>query len=236
MDGPDAHDARTATHAAAWPGGCCVAKLAEVAPSPSRTRRRVVTAIIVLLLFLPLVPWATIRFQTSDHVGPVDGAFDHADAALVLGARVYPGGYASPFLRERVAAGVELYKAGVVDVLIMSGDGNDSSGFGEPTIMRQVAEQMGVPAEAIIEDPHGVDTYTSCVRARDVFDVESVIVTTQKFHAPRATWLCERSGLDVQGAYPPVRFRKATVAGNFREIPAAIKAWLDVARGEQASG
>jgi len=208
-----------------------VAALAEVAPPRTRTRRRWVTAILVVALSVPIVPWLTIRVQTMGDVGPVEGDLQHADAALVPGARVYPGGYASPFLRERVAAGVALYQAGVVDVLIMSGDGNDSSGYGEPTIMRKVAEEMGVPPEAIFEDPLGVDTFTSCVRAHDIFDVESVIVTTQKFHAPRATWLCQRSGLDVQGAYPPERFRKATIAGNWREIPAAVKAWLDVLRG-----
>jgi len=185
------------------------------------------------MFVLVMAPWTAIRLQTLTDIGPASGSFDHADAALVLGARVYEDGTPSPFLLERVQTGVELYKAGVVDRIIMSGDGQDSSGFGEPTVMRALAEGMGVPADAIVEDPLGVDTYASCLRARDEFGAASLIVTTQEFHVSRATWLCDRAGVDSQGAYPPVRVRKGTIIGNTREIAAAAKAWMDVVSGRQ---
>ncbi len=128
---------------------------------------------------------------------------------------------------------MRLYKDGHVDRLIMSGDGNDTSGFGEPTVMRAIAESMGVPADAIVEDPLGVDTYSSCARARSEFGAESVIIVSQEFHVPRAVWLCDRAGLDTQGAYPPITLRKGTVVGNGRELAAAVKAWMDVVSGRQ---
>ncbi|MGC4174638.1 SanA/YdcF family protein [Demequina sp.] len=212
-----------------------MAELVEVAPAQVRktARRRWITAILVALFIVALLPWTLIRALTWTDVGPVGGNLDHADAALVLGARVYPDGSPSPFLLERVTAGVELYERGIVDRIIMSGDGNDSSGHGEPTVMRSLAEGMGVPAEAIVEDPLGVDTYSSCVRARDEFGADTVIVTTQEFHVSRATWLCKRAGLDAQGAFPPITLRKGTVVGNLREVPAAAKAWMDVVSGRE---
>jgi len=213
-----------------------VAELAEVGPSHSRTRRRWVTAAIVLVVALSLLPWLLIRAQTWTAVGPVSGDFEHADAALVLGARVYPDGTPSPFLRERVATGVRLYNAGEVDQIIMSGDGHDSSGFGEPTVMRAIAESMGVRADAIVEDPMGLDTYASCVRAKDEFGASTVIVATQEFHASRAVWLCGRAGLSAQGAFPPITLRKGTVVGNGRELIAAVKAWRDVVMGSEQQG
>lgn len=208
-----------------------MAELAEVVRPRKTARRRWITASIVAVCILALLPWTVIRLQTWTDVGPAAGSFERADAALVLGARVYEDGTASPFLRERVATGVALYKAGLVDRIIMSGDGHDSSGFGEPTVMRQIAQEMGVPVDAIVEDPMGLDTYSSCMRARSDLGANSVIIATQEFHVSRAVWLCERAGLDVQGAYPPVTLRKGTVIGNLREPIAAVKAWMDVLRG-----
>lgn len=194
-------------------------------------RWRWVIAAVVLVPAIIASPWMYTRLVTAPEIAKTGAPADHADAALVLGARVYEDGTPSRFLRERIEVGVALYQAGEVDTLIMSGDGDDSSGFGEPTIMRQVAEDMGVPADAIIEDPLGLDTYSSCQRARDVYDVSSVVVATQEFHLPRAVWLCDQMGLDTQGRYPGARPTRSTVVGNIREVPAIAKAMLDQARG-----
>lgn len=201
---------------------------------PSRYRWRV--AAIVAVPVVIALPWMVVRAQTITSVHPAASEFRHADAALVLGARVYEDGRPSRFLRERVEVGVRLYQAGLVDRIIMSGDGEDSSGYGEPIVMRKVAEDMGVPADAIVEDPLGVDTYSSCKRARDEFGVTSLIVATQEFHVPRAVWICDRLGVAAQGAYPPARPTKSTVFGNVREVGAVAKAMLDVARGREPAG
>jgi SanA protein len=42
--------------------------------------------------------------------------------ALVFGARIYADGRLSPMLRDRVETAVQLYEAGKVDVLLLSGD------------------------------------------------------------------------------------------------------------------
>jgi len=182
-------------------------------------------------------PALTARLATVGARHPIaSGNFTKADAALVLGARVWPDGRASRFLRERIVTGVRLYRQGLVDVIIMSGAGEDSSGHGEPKVMRRVAEQAGVPPEAIIEDPLGVDTYSSCIRARDEYGMRSVIVATQEFHLPRAVWLCERLGLEAQGAYPPPILGEHTLRGHIRELGATGKAMLDLARGRDPQG
>lgn len=208
--------------------------LAPMTLLPRRCRRAV--AAIVLAPSLIAAPWAIVRISTASAVRPADDTFTHADAAVVLGARVYADGRPSRFLRERVEVGVQLYLNGTVDRLIMSGDGDDSSGFGEPTVMRKVAESMGVPADAIVEDPLGVDTYSSCVNARDTFSAHSVIMVSQQFHVPRAVWVCDRMGLDAQGAYPPQRLTSSTLKGHVREVAADAKAMIDVLRGRVPAG
>ena len=199
-------------------------------------RYRLAVATLVLVPSLVATPWAVVRIGTASAVRPADSTFTHADAAVVLGARVYADGRPSRFLRERVEVGVRLYLDGTVDRLIMSGDGDDSSGFVEPSVMRRVAEDMGVPADAIEEDPLGVDTYSSCVNARDTFGAGSVIMVSQQFHVPRAVWVCDRIGLEAQGAYPPQRLTKSTVKGHAREVAADAKAMIDVLRGRVPAG
>ncbi len=192
-------------------------------------------AALVLIPALIAAPWLYTHLTTYGEIEQSGAPAEHADAALVLGARVYEDGTPSRFLRERIEVGVALYEAGEVDLLIMSGDGDDSSGFGEPTIMRAVAESMGVPAEAIIEDPLGLDTYSSCARAHDVYGASSVIVATQEFHMARAVWLCGEMGLDAQGRFPGIRLTNSTIIGNIREVPATAKAVLDHVTGRDAS-
>ena len=200
------------------------------------SRFRWIVAAVVLVPTAVAAPWAWVRITTADQIHPAHASFTHADAAVILGARVYADGRPSRFLRERVEVGVQLYRDGTVDRLIMSGDGADSSGFGEPTVMRAVAESMGVPADAIIEDPLGVDTYSSCLNARDTYGATSVVMVSQEFHVPRAVWLCSQAGLEAQGAYPPQWLTKSTVRGHAREVAAVAKAMLDVWRGRVPDG
>lgn len=201
------------------------------------SRYRWVIGALVAVPALVAAPWAYVRVTTASAIHPAGEAVEHADLALVLGARVYEDGRPSRFLRERIEVGVALYQAGAVDAILMSGDGSDSSGHGETAVMRRIAEELGVPPEAILEDPLGVDTYSSCARAKDVFGASSVIVATQEFHVPRAVWLCESVGLAAQGVHPPQRLdAKWTYIGHAREVPAIIKAGLDLARGRVPAG
>ncbi|WP_062461435.1 SanA/YdcF family protein [Demequina soli] len=200
-------------------------------------RHRWKLAVLLAVPTLAALPWLVVTAEAAPAVEPAaSSGFSHADAALVLGARVYADGSPSPYLRDRVAVGVRLYRDGIVDTLLMSGDGDDSSGHGEPTVMRALAEEMGVPADAIVEDPQGLDTYSSCARAHDAYGMTSVIVATQQFHVARAVWLCDRVGMDAQGAYPPPTATTHTLYGHAREVPAVAKAMLDLARGRTPAG
>src|SRR3954447_25954631 len=60
----------------------------------------------------------------------------HAQAAIVLGALVNADGSMSPMLADRVKRGAELYKAGKVARVIVSGDHHTWS-YDEPGTMRK---------------------------------------------------------------------------------------------------
>lgn len=201
-------------------------------PGPTRIhpRFRWLVAAFVLIPTIVTGPWLYVRLATlGDIFGPGETP-RHAEAALVLGAKVGDDGLPSVFLQERVDLGVDLYEQGVVDVIVMTG-ATRPDGYDEPATMRDLALAQGVPAEAILLDREGIDTFSSCANAAGPLGLKSVVVVTQQFHVPRATWLCQQAGLEAQGYYPPIGRRAGTFTGNIREIAADWKAVLNVLSG-----
>lgn len=118
--------------------------------------------------------------------------------ALVLGAGLRKDGSPSTVLEDRVRTAVDLYQAGKVEKILMSGD-NGSIYYDEVTVMKKMAVEMGVPKEAVALDYAGFRTYDSCYRAHDVFELNNIILITQDFHLPRALYLCNKLGVAAIG-------------------------------------
>ncbi len=186
----------------------------------------------MLIIFALLIIWllfaygdVTLRYRRRIFSS---AQVEHRPVALVLGAGVYPDGRLSPMLEDRVLTAVELYKQGKVDKILMSGD-NSIATYNEPQHMADYAIARGAPEQDIAFDYAGRRTYASCWRARHIFGLDRVIVVTQRFHLPRALYLCQSAGLDATGVIADRRdYHLANTRYTLREIPARIKAWLDV--------
>ena len=120
-----------------------------------------------------------------------------ADCILILGAGVKDG-KPKPMLRDRLLTGIELYKSGAADKIIMSGD-HGRADYDEVNVMRSFAIEQGVRAEDIFLDHAGFSTYDSVYRAKEIFCAEKVIIVSQKYHLPRALYVAEKLGLDAYG-------------------------------------
>jgi SanA protein len=151
------------------------------------------------------------------------------DVALVLGAKVYPNGRLSAMLEDRVVSAAELYKAGKVRKLIMSGDNSERT-YDEVTAMRQRAIVLGVKSDDVVRDFAGFRTYDSIYRARDLWDVQSALIVTQKFHLPRSIYIARGLGVDAIGFVADRRrYHTASIQrARTREVLARFAAWLDV--------
>ena len=90
-----------------------------------------------------------------------------ADCILILGAGVKDG-KPKPMLRDRLLTGIELYKSGAADKIIMSGD-HGRADYDEVNVMRSFAIEQGVRAEDIFLDHAGFSTYDSIYRAKKYF-------------------------------------------------------------------
>ena len=160
-----------------------------------------------------------------DDVGP-------APVAVVFGAGLRPDGSPSPYLRDRLAAAQQLYEAGTVSVLLVSGD-NGQVGYDEPTAMADWLAGHGVPRDRIVLDYAGFDTHDTCVRAVEVFGVTDAVLVTQDYHLPRATYLCREAGMHVQGVGVAAGHDSWLQSSPYRlrELPASWKAWWDQTTG-----
>ena len=196
-----------------------------------RVLKMLIVIIVVLFIlaagifFLPRLVTGLYAHSRVHSVGDATAS----PVAIVFGAGLWGDGTPTPVLRDRVATAVDLYLAGKVGKLLMSGD-NRVHDYNEPGAMRDYAISLGVPAEDIVLDYAGWRTYDTCYRARDNFGVQNAILVTQGFHLPRAIYTCNNLGVSASGVPADRRvYRRGSQAyWNLREVFATNVALWEV--------
>jgi len=122
------------------------------------------------------------------------------DAIMVLGALVYQSGRPSPLVADRLDYGYELYIQGKAKKILVSGD-HGRYNYDEVNSMREYLMDKGVPREDIFMDHAGFNTYDSMYRAKAIFEIESLLISTQNFHIDRSVFIARKLGIDAYG-YP----------------------------------
>src|SRR5574341_579789 len=201
-----------------------------------RFLRRMVKLILLAVLLAVIVPIAlrglmALRWRADTYTVET---VPYRRAAIVFGAEVRRDGRLSAMLADRVATAVDLYRAGKVEVILMTGD-NSRADYNEPGAMRAFAIEMGVPAEAIVLDYAGRRTYDSCYRARVIFGLREAILVSQNFHLDRALTLCNALGVQSVGVWAdyqrPSGYSRRSIAYSWlREYPAMVVAVIDLLR------
>ena len=182
--------------------------------------------VLAVVTFAGCNLWIALRAQ--GRVFTTIGEVPVNDLGLVLGtsARGREGGE-NPFFAGRMAAAAELYRAGKVRHLVLSGD-DRREGNDEPRDMRAAVGRLGVPEEATTLDAGGFRTIDSMARAKQLFGLTRITIITDDFHAERAILLARHFGIDAC-AYTsaPVPFPRSKKTRT-REIGARLAALLDL--------
>ncbi|SCL21992.1 protein SanA, affects membrane permeability for vancomycin [Micromonospora nigra] len=189
----------------------------------------VIGAVLLVAGTTAAVAWA--RDGSEGHIFTEDDV-PEAPVALVLGTRVLPDGTPSPFLLGRLEVAHRLFTAGKVRAILVSGD-NMTAEYDEPSAMRRWLVDQGVPADKVVRDHAGFDTYDSCARAKRIFGVDRATVVTQTFHLPRAVTVCRQIGIDATGVGDETarRYERIWRISSSREHGASVKAAWDVLWG-----
>ncbi|MFJ8360034.1 vancomycin high temperature exclusion protein [Streptomyces sp. NPDC093984] len=195
-------------------------------PRLPRTRagqRRAVQALAALCV-LALLPATWLYLTTSGRLRtPAD--VPRTEVAVVFGAGLW-GGEPSPYLAHRLDAAADLYRAGRIKVVLVTGD-NSREDYDEPDAMRAYLARHGVPRERVVTDYAGFDTWDSCVRAKKIFGVDRAVLVSQGFHIRRAVALCQAAGVTSYGVGVDAKHDVTWYYGGTREVLAAGKAALD---------
>ncbi|HNS51189.1 MAG TPA: ElyC/SanA/YdcF family protein [Anaerolineae bacterium] len=191
---------------------------------------RIVLVGLVLSLLLAVLLWvlrAWVGHRTRDRIYAAVAETPARPAAIVFGAGYWPSGRLSDALADRMDTAIDLYRAGRVNKLLLTGD-NRFENYNEPGRMMEYALAQGIPREDLVLDYAGRRTYDSCYRAKAIFGVRQAVLVTQAFHLPRAIFTCDRLGLDAVGTVADQHTYVYSDWYRLRELFALARAWLDV--------
>lgn len=135
--------------------------------------------------------------------------------ALLLGSNKYiSDGRENLFFTYRIDATVDLYRAGKIDNILISGD-NGTAEYSEPEMMQTDLIAKGIPASHIYLDFAGFRTWDSVIRANKVFLENDFVIVSQAFHNKRALYIAKANGIEA-------------IAFNAKDVPVARspRVWL----------
>ena len=135
------------------------------------------------------------------------------------------------FFKYRIDAAENLYNAGKIKKILISGDENSLDGVNEVTSMRDSLIVRGVPSNDIILDGKGYRTICSVINANKVYGLKSFTIISQEFHNERAIYQAEHLGLDlknIQAFNAEMPTSRRAYLTTIREYFARVKMFLDL--------
>ena len=192
-----------------------------------------VGCILLLLVGVILTCNQIVVNSTKEKVFNDINSIKPAEVGLLLGTtpQTRIGGRKNMFFKYRIDAAEDLYNAGKIKYILISGDENSLDGINEPECMKDSLVARGIPDNVIFLDGKGFRTLDSVVRMSKVFGVRTFTIISQRFHNERALYLAEHLGLDIEDlqAYNAKEPTSAiSMMTYIREYFARVKMFLDI--------
>ena len=145
-----------------------------------------------------LLAWWLLCIAAVTVAGRMD-ARRKADAIIVLGAAQYDG-RPSPVLRARLEHAVELWRAKLAPLVLVTGGVGRGDTTSEAEVGRRYLRSQGIPDSAIVVERVGRTSGQSVYAAGVILrqrGKKSAIMVSDPFHALRLRILAARHGLDA---------------------------------------
>ncbi|WP_286733413.1 MULTISPECIES: SanA/YdcF family protein [Sphingobacterium] len=191
----------------------------------------VVVALCVVALVVVVITNSNVRAKTDSVIFTELKDVPRTKVAIIFGAGIN-GDQPSRYLKDRLDAGISLYKNHKVDKILLSGD-NGRDEYDELSVMKLYCQKNGIDTAKIYIDYAGFDSYSTMYRAKYIFNVDTAILVSQKYHLNRCIYLGDKLGIKSfgysadRGAYPGYKYYA------FREKLSVAKAVLDVMRNRK---
>lgn len=157
--------------------------------------------------------------------------FPKNDVGIIFGAGIN-GDQPSKYLKDRLDAGIMLWKAKRINKILLSGD-NGRQEYDELTVMKNYCFNHGVDTTKIFIDYAGFDTYSTMYRAKHIFKIKKATLISQEYHLNRAIYIGQKLGIKSAG----YSANKGEYLGYnyvcFREYGSIFKSFFDVLRNRE---
>jgi uncharacterized SAM-binding protein YcdF (DUF218 family) len=162
---------------------------------------RIIRGIGCLTLTVLAVVALTPVSNLAGHAFSIPPDRQQSDAIVVLAAGLLHGGELSDESLRRVMTGISLYKQGHAPILVLSGRARrDEPLPTEAELRSRLAQQMGIPAEAILKEETANTTREEAVRIARLLmhrRLRKILLVTESLHLRRAKLTFQNTGLEV---------------------------------------
>lgn len=198
-----------------------------------KIKKFILPAIILCLIGLAvvLITNSNVTAKTEKEIFTELKDVPKTKVVIIFGAGI-SGDQPSRYLKDRLDAGILLYKSNKVDKILLSGD-NGRNEYDELTVMKLYCQKNGVDTTKIYIDYAGFDSYSTMYRAKHIFKVDTAILVSQKYHLNRCIYLGDQLGIESfgysadRGIYPGYNYY------SFREKLSVTKSVLDIIRNRK---
>ena len=193
--------------------------------------RKVFFISIILVMILTIWANSTVTKTAKQYITDDIDKVVAVKVGLLLGTSKHvKNGNNNEYFFNRIDAAVSLFNKGKIKCVIISGD-NGSKYYNEPMDMKKELIKNGVPDSVIYLDYAGFRTLDAVIRAKEIFEQDSFIVISQKFHNERAVYLARKYGINAFGYNAKEVEAYNGFKTQVREIFARDKMFLDLIFG-----
>jgi len=180
-----------------------------------RLKRRSAIALIsaaIVILYMSSMPLLSdLLMRSLEYQNLPKGNLPKSDAIVVLGGGIKSVIYPRPWIEvseagDRILYGSKLWLQKKAPLLIVSGGRTSLLGEGgraESEDMSEIAEALGVPKSAIIQDPDSLNTYENAVNVQKIlqkFGLNQILLVTSALHTPRSLAIFQKLGIEAIAA------------------------------------
>src|SRR5690606_25813798 len=154
-------------------------------------------AVIIFIIFLQIYNY---KDDSAEYLNGIDTTERIADAGIIFGAADWGGNRPSPVLRERINKGYEIYKAGLVPLLVVTGSGSPQE-LSESEVARNELIKYGVQEKDLIVEKVTFSTFEQITFVRDNLytrrNWDRIVVVSDDYHLYRIKEICKFNDMDA---------------------------------------
>ncbi len=158
----------------------------------------------ILIILSMVIVFVVYDSYGRQYIKRIDELPNNCESIIVLGAGIRKDGNPCDLLADRLFMAVQVYNKNICKNILLTGDHKDDT-YNEVAVMKDWIVRKQVEINDIILDGCGFCTFNSMYNAKNSFNIEKAIISTNKYHLPRAIYLARKMGIEAYGIVSDLR-------------------------------